>query len=349
MQYLKPKKKYLKNTKTGKRSKVRNLLTGFLILILALAGAGFAKALTNKSSTSVFSKVVGGTSTLKQDEGRTNIIILGLDRRGKQSTESSLLTDTIIVGSIDKLGAKADMVSIPRDLWVPYANSNYHGKINAIYSWGGVEALKKTVENITGVPIHYYIVIGFEGFVKAVDTIGGITIDAEQGFDDYKYPIEGKENIYPEEDRYMHIHFDSGVQILNGEKALQFARSRHALGDEGTDFARSSRQQKIILAFFKKVSSHETIFNLSKIKTLYSIFNQYIETNISLEEALAFYNLSQKLDLSQIKSQVLNGNLFYNPPDSKPYSGAWVLIPKAGDFSKVQEFISNTFFGSASQ
>lgn len=334
-------KKYLKDTTTAPKKKtVKLVLLGLGIVVLFTISVMVVKNIGRQSATGVISKITGAPS-LAAANGQTNILILGLDRRGKQSTESGWLTDTIMVGSINETGTKAFIISLPRDLWVPYADSPYSGKINAVYQWGGVEALEKTIENILDLPIHYYAVVGFEGFVKAVDTVGGLTVDIAHEFDDYKYPVEGRENVYPEEDRYTHVYFSAGEQTLSGEKALQFVRSRHALGDEGTDFARSARQQKVILAFKDRLLSHKTLFNPAKIKLLYDIFKEYVETNVSLEEALAFYDLAQSSDNAQISKQVLDGNLFYNPKETEPYNGAWVLIPKAGDFSAVQEFIKD--------
>lgn len=326
--------KYLKNNNYGKKSKKSLFL--FIIPVVLIFVTLYLINATKKSAPLVISKIVGGSGNLESTDGRVNILALGVDKRSGISTVSGTLTDSIIIGSIAKDGSDAAMVSVPRDLWVPYGNSQYSGKINAVYSWGGVEEVIKTVERVFNIPIHYYGTVGFDGFIKAVDTVGGLEVNVERAFDDYKYPIEGKEGVYPEEDRYSHVHFDSGVQVMQGEAALQFARSRHALGDEGTDFARASRQQKILVSFKDRIFSSTTMFNPSRIKLLYDIFKESVETNVSLEEALQFYDLAKKLDSNSIKSMVLNGDLLYNPADTTLYSGAWVLIPKAGDFSEIQ-------------
>lgn len=330
-------KKYLKTisvNRTNKR-KVLWLIPGVLlgIVVLAFIFTNFR----NKAASSVISKITK-TQALNSENGRINVLLLGLDRRVKQSSVSGVLTDTIMIGSVDEQGRDAYIVSVPRDLWVPYGNTQYQGKINAVYNWGGIPALVTTLERITGQKFQYYLVVGFDGFIKAVDTVGGLQVDVKRTFDDYEYPVEGKEDVYPEEERYTHIHFDSGLQTLTGLQALQFARSRHAQGDEGTDFARSARQQQIIVGFKDQILSHTTLFNPAKIKLLYDIFKEYVETNINLEDALCFYDLSKKLDSSMIKNEVISDNLLYNPQDSEHYGGAWVLVPKAGDFSQIQEF-----------
>jgi LCP family protein required for cell wall assembly len=336
--------KYLKGSKK-KFSPLPKVAFG-LGIILAVIGAAFFLA---KSFGKGFSRVgiiskISGAEKLTTTDNRTNFLVLGLDRRNKESTVSGTLTDTIILGSVAEDGTGAVMLSIPRDLWVPYAKSEYSGRINAVYAWGGIAALKETIERILAVPIHYFVVVDFEGFEKAVDAVGGVEVDVLRSFDDFEYPIEGKEDVLPESDRYQHIHFDQGIQIMTGERALQFARSRHAQGDEGTDFARAARQQKIILALKEKVLSAQTFFNPSRIKILYDIFKDSIETNISLNDALAVYDLSKKLDSSQVKSAVLDGELLYNPTDAAPYNGAWVLLPKSGDFSAIQQKVKELFF-----
>lgn len=85
-----------------------------------------------------------------------------------------------------------------------------------------------------GIEIQYYSLVDFGGFKNIIDTLGGITIDIPEGFTDTTYPTP--------DNGYMTIHFDSGVTLLDGEKALQYARSRHST----SDFARSLRQQQIV-------------------------------------------------------------------------------------------------------
>jgi len=90
-----------------------------------------------------------------------------------------------------------------------------------------------------------------------VDLLDGVEVDVENTFDDYRYPINGKENDLcdgdPEYDcRYEDIHFDQGLQLMSGETSLKYVRSRNAEGDEGTDFARSQRQQRLLLSFKEK-------------------------------------------------------------------------------------------------
>ena len=81
---------------------------------------------------------------------------------------------------------------------------------------------------------------------KLIDEFGGVTIDVERDLVDPEFPIRGKEYVFPIENRYEILRINAGVQHMDGELALKYARSRHALGIEGSDFARSKRQQKIL-------------------------------------------------------------------------------------------------------
>jgi anionic cell wall polymer biosynthesis LytR-Cps2A-Psr (LCP) family protein len=135
---------------------------------------------------------------------------------------------------------------------------------------------------------------------------------------------------------------------MDGELALKFVRSRHALGAEGSDFARSKRQEKVINAFKEKVFSIGTLLNPVKMSQLYDVFKGSIDTDINQNEYDDFIRLAEKMRNGTITSYVIDTgneednrpNLLYNPSergeDTKPYAGAWVLIPTAGNGNYVQ-------------
>ena len=132
-------------------------------------------------------------SGLKNDNGRVNILLLGI---GGDGHDGPNLTDTIVIVSVDKNGKDVALVNIPRDLWVPDLNA----KINAVYAYGqdknnnGLEQAKQTVSKLFGLPIHYAFRIDFGGFVKAINLVGGLDINVETSFVDYRYPVVGKED-----------------------------------------------------------------------------------------------------------------------------------------------------------
>ncbi|OGH09735.1 MAG: hypothetical protein A2152_03945 [Candidatus Levybacteria bacterium RBG_16_35_6] len=309
---------------------------------------------------------------LKHKDDEINILLLGI---GGENHDGPKLTDTIIFSSINTKTNKITMVSIPRDFYVPDIKS----KINTAYSEGeekrkgaGLVLSKAIVEKILGKNVDYGVVIDFNGFVRAVDLLGGIDVDVKNTFDDYAYPIAGKENDLcgieeegvatlsaqiatgsaTEADffpcRFQHIHFDKGLEHMDGEAALEFVRSRHALGSEGSDFARSARQGKVINAFKDKIFSLEVLTNPGKVINLYSILKGSIDTDIKDTEFDDFIRLLSKMKDAKIQSAVLDtgdsGNsregLLINPfPED--FGGAWVLIPRRGasDFSEIQSYV----------
>jgi len=301
---------------------------------------------------SAFSQIVNPRK-IQSTDGRTNVLLLALDRRKTFDPNcgggGGSLTDTIILASLDLEEKDAVLISIPRDLWVE--TGYFSGKINSAFVVGerngrGAEFASRIVEGVTGVPVHYYVVVDFSGFKKAIDILGGIEVEVERAFDDYKYPIAGKECTEPEEERWKQIHFDQGLQTMDGERALEFVRSRRAMGREGSDFARSRRQQKVLIAMRGKTLSFGGFSDFSRVKELYETYKEYVETNLSLSEIQGFLGVMPEVE--NFCSEVLGGEtgLFTSSGDSEEFNGAWVLIPRAGDFSEVRAYVNDLLFGS---
>lgn len=308
-------------------------------------------------------------SNLKETDGRINVLLIGSDRRsGGVLSTHAVLTDTIMVVSIGRVEGDAVLISLPRDLWVK-SPKGFQSKINAIYADGGAADLEKVVEDVLGLEIHYYGRVDFNIFQDTIDTLGGVAVDVETPFEDYEYPIEGNETascgrseeeiekmsgsplyiIYP--CRYEHIKFDRGLQTMDGKTALKFVRSRHGTNNEGTDFARAKRQQKIMLAVKEKALSLQTVFNLEKIKGLFDAYSNNVDTDVDFGSIQGFYLLSQKMDFKNVRSIVLDdrssseqGGLLYNPTDTSLYGGAYVLIPRAGDYSQLHAYVQRYLF-----
>ena len=304
----------------------------------------------------------------KTSPEKINILLLGI---GGGSHEGPNLTDTIILASLNLKDPKVTLISLPRDIW----STDIRGKINRAYSdgeetrrGGGLVLTKSVVGKITGQNIDYGVVIDFSGFIKAVDLMGGLDIDVERSFDDYEYPIAGREDDpcdnKPEDleklatassqleafpCRYEHLHFDKGINQMNGDTALKFVRSRHAKGLEGSDFARSQRQEKVIKAFMEKAFSLKIIVNPAKVIGLYDTVKDSIDTDIAQNEFDDFVKLAQKLQNAKIQSVVIDygdqendrGGLLTHPAITGLYNYEWVLIPRIGNdnFSEIQEFI----------
>ena len=224
--------KYIDVNKNKFGKKKKKLLTKKRVIFLVAATVVLFSIFHLPSSVltpvSVFSQIIN-PQNLDQTDGRTNILTLGVDRRSNAGYVSGVLTDTIMVASLDAKKKDVVIISIPRDLYVKMDDYT-SGKINSAYAFGGVELAQKVVEGVLGIPIHYFVVVDFESFEKAIDVLGGVEENVENAFDDYQYPIFGKEldecGGDPEyQCRYQHLHFDAGLQQMDGETALAFARS----------------------------------------------------------------------------------------------------------------------------
>ncbi len=332
-------------------------------------------------------------SILKQEQ-RTNVLLLG-NAGGRH--DGAELTDTIMVVSYDPKLKTTTFVSLPRDLWL----EDRKHKINALYEYAKgknrLDEPKKAIGEILGIDIHYAVRLDFNGFIKAVDEVGGIDVEVEKSFQDSLYPIAGKEDDlcgYKEEEkefneeeakvlnipagkqkvliapdgkvatdsadpnfgyehftcRYELITFKKGTTHMDGETALKFVRSRMGTNGEGSDFARSRRQQKVIEAFRAKVLSAETLVNPVKIKGLIDAFGQSFETDMPIDKGVALYNQTKKSEKSQtfVLSNTGKDALLVNPPPSE-YGGAWVLIPKDKNFEDVRIWVAKIFSGEIIQ
>lgn len=310
-----------------------------------------------------------GIDLKKTDDQRINILLLGV---GGGKHDGPYLTDTIIFVSVDPKLKEVKMVTLPRDLWI----SDISAKINTAYAKGlkankGLELSKASVGKVLDQKIDYGFRIDFNGFIKAVDMLGGIRVNVQRSFDDYEYPITGSESdtcgfegeefekrATEEADkqleafpcRYEHLHFEKGPQMMDGETALKYVRSRHAKGDEGTDFARSKRQENVINAVREKVLSAGTLLNPIKLASLYDVFKDSIDTDIEKEEYDDFVKLVQAMKGTSIESSVIDDSddkamgtgLLINPPISfDSYGGQYVLVPKRapGDFKDIHSYI----------
>lgn len=304
----------------------------------------------------------------QEDSGEINLLLLGI---GGGKHEGPDLTDTIILASLNPKKNKVSLASIPRDLWIPELKA----KINSAYSTGqekekkGILLSKAVVEKIMGKNVDYAIVVNFSAFVRLVDLLGGIDVSVKRTLDDSEYPIEGRENDtcgHKEEElvglatassqleafpcRYKRIRFEKGRQHMTGIQALEFVRSRHAFGAEGTDFARSQRQQEVITSVREKTLSLGIILNPVKVLGIINILRQNINTDIDISEYDDFIKLANKMGQAKFTSAIIdtgneendNVGLLVNPPVSEDYGFQWVLIPRKGngDFSEIKDYLA---------
>jgi LCP family protein required for cell wall assembly len=276
---------------------------------------------------------------------RINIVLIGM---GGANHDGGTLADTIIVGSLKPSTKKTAVMSIPRDLSVNADNRGWI-KINAVHAYAekdnpgsGGAAMSTLLSKLLGTEINYYVTIDFDGFEKLIDELGGVDIDVERDLIDYQYPIRGREDAQPYESRYEKLVIKQGPQHLDGATALKYARSRHALGAEGSDFARSKRQQKIMAAVKDKILSTDTFLNPRKINSLLSAYNDNVSTNLSIGAMLRLATIGKDVDTSKIISYSLTDG-----PTSllraQIINGAYMLVPKGGNYDKLALLWKNIF------
>lgn len=303
----------------------------------------------------VVSVVLPAKKELKNTNGRTNVLLLGI---GGPSHDGPNLSDTILVASVKTVFEETDkktppvvLISLPRDIYL----DSLEDKINFAYAKGveknretGLTMAKATVSSVTGLPIHYAIVGDFSAFQRIVDLLGGVDINVKNTLDDFKYPLppdKTKECHGDEEDPcwYEHLHFDTGVNHMNGETALKFVRSRHAEGSEGSDFARSKRQQLLLLALKDKFFASETFLNPAKIEQIYNLLKSHIYTDFDFSQINQVLPLALRYQHIKLESVVIDDKLLVNPPIDER---GWILLPKDGNFLEIHNYLKKDILKS---
>ena len=297
------------------------------------------------------SMVAAGTELPVDSHGFTNLLLLGA---GGTHHDAGDLTDTNIIASIDQQTKTVSMLSVPRDLWVNpdrYEPSrinevirNVYGTLTKKYDMPEEEALKEAIrvlieelEQFTGVEIHQHALIDFQGFVQMVDAIEGIDVMVKQTIIDEAYP-DGNWG-------YETFMITKGMQHLDGETALKFARSRHTT----SDFSRSKRQQDVIEAIREKTLDLGVLTSSRKIRKLMKIMSDNFKTDLSFGQMITLGGIASSLEKQNIFSHVFTNNweeeggFLGNPPRSE-YGGASVLIPITPSLEEIHHYVSNVLF-----
>ena len=293
----------------------------------------------NFSPSDIFFMFAGNVT--KDEMYRTNILLVGT---GGGDHDAPDLTDSMIVASYNHNTKIGSMLSIPRDLYVkiPGYGSN---RINKIYEnlkpeYGNEKALEilcDTAEKVAGIDIHYYLKVDFASFKNTVDILDGVDIDVKKSIYDESYPDDNN--------GFEVFQIDTGLQHMDGEMALKYARSRHST----SDFDRAQRQQQIIVAIKEKATDKKLLTSPIKLKKLWDTFNEHVETNMSFTEMAAFARIAKNFDTSQIVSKVLRdieiaqeGGFLYTP-EREFYGGAFVLRPWGETYEDIHKYTSMIF------
>ncbi len=324
------------------------------VIVLVLVSYGFVRAYfdehkdtpestdtptTDNSLTRGLKRLVFSDNRLLDGfkENRINVLLLGVGGEGHDGPQ---LSDTIILASFRPSDNAVALLSIPRDLAVTIPGYGVR-KINHANAYGeeknpgkGGELARDVVSAVLDEPIHYWLRVDFSAFEKIIDLLGGLSINVEHSFIDSQYPTN--------DFLTQTVEFTEGVELMDGKRALIYARSRHGNNNEGTDFARARRQQKILTSIRDSILTPSTLANPKKINSLFNTISEHIDTDISLIEMLEFGRRASTINFNSIVFQVLEaGTNDYLQEISNTYG--YFLVPRAGDFSEIAE-LANTIF-----
>ena len=287
-----------------------------------------------------------GSVAWKMQHGQqVNLLVLGY---GGAENDAPYLTDTLMTLRFDPNTHQALEISVPRDLEVHYKNIDGQAvddKINTVYSNAmnvksgdkdrGGKAAIQVMSQVTGLQYDGYVAVDFKAFRDVVDALGGVDVCLDSALDDNQYPNYS--------DGYVKggIHFKAGCQHVNGEQALEIARSRHAdEASQASDFARAKRQQLIISAIKKKAQSGDAI---TKAPQLMNALQQDMSTNLTLTDLKAMYNWSKEVNDNSIKRISLDNTNFITDCTS----GGAALCPLDSDYSVLHSYLANAFVDQA--
>jgi LCP family protein required for cell wall assembly len=352
-----------------------------MIIVLAIGavlGVSFSYRISSTTTSSNdFPKIsllstirnfVDGDKLKGEENDRVNLLLMGI---GGEGHEGPQLTDTIIFASFQPSTGKIGLMSLPRDMTVPIPGYGYR-KVNHANALGemdkagsGPKLASQVIGQVLDEDIQYYFRVDFNGFAQLIDQVGGIDVYVERGFTDSQYPVLGKEydecggetqeagevllpepvegNITPNYScRFESLTFQEGWTHMNGDTALKFVRSRHGTNGEGSDFARSARQQKVLLAMKDKVFSASTFLNPVRMNRIFDTLKQNIATNLDVSEILRLARAIQNLDTNQLTHKVIDAS-DNSPLYATTLNGSFVLLPKNDDWRPLQKMAEYIF------
>jgi LCP family protein required for cell wall assembly len=266
-------------------------LTSLMVILLLVLGSagGFVwylnHALGNIKHFAVpsITKRTGPDGNVIPDSGNPlNILILGSDDGNNVQTVADDLadgtwtrgahrSDTMMLVHLPADRKSAQIISIPRDSWVPVpgfpGDIGGEAKINAAFSWGGPDLAVRTVQNFTGLHIDHVAMIDWNGFKGLTDALGGVRVYIPQTFTDDS----------------QHVTWQQGWQTLNGERALQYVRTRHGLANG--DFGRIERQQNFLRTIMDSLLSSSTFTNPIKLARVVGTVSNFVQVDSSWSTA----------------------------------------------------------------
>ncbi len=280
-------------------AKATGLAIGIALVMLIISGLIVGVYFYQKASQ--FSQYAGvSMSELKQlvrtslsqkpttIDGRKTLLLLGTDAVANRGN-APVLTDAIELVTINTITGNISLLSLPRDLW----NDTYQTKINALLHYGidrypnnPAQFPTEIISKMTGVPIQHTMVIHLQNVADIITILGGVQITITHPFTDDQYPRDDVDISKVKDPAllYKTVQFEAGPQVLSAEQALEYMRSRHSEGDEGTDVSRAERQQELFGAVMAQLTSQETMLDVEKMGTLFAYYKKTFASSLSMEE-----------------------------------------------------------------
>jgi len=228
-------------------------------------------------------------STIAVPQELQFILVIGSDARPGQNMTRTR-ADSIHLLAVNPASMEGTIVGFPRDAWVEIPGRG-RGKINSALAMGGPTLMAETVRHLTGLPIHYYVVTGFEGFERLVDDLGGVDMHLDRKMDD---PFSG-------------ARFEAGWHHLSGPEALAVARNRKDVPNG--DFSRSENQGKLILATLAKMRGE--VANDDHIMGWIGILARHVSLDVPPDHVPRLAALGRRIDPPRLKNVVLPGRVGY--------------------------------------
>jgi LCP family protein required for cell wall assembly len=285
--------------KVNKRKRRRRLFIFLVLPILLVVGSAtaygfnlFAKAKTAMDES--FEKIDRAHSPLREgaidpDDDNISILFMGIDESEQRNYGNNTRTDGLILATFNKKQKSVKLVSIPRDSYVYIPEEGKENKINHAHASGGSKATMETVEELFDVPVDYYVKLNFKAFMEVVDSLDGVKVNVP-------YEMYEKNS----KDEHNAIHLEKGVQTLNGEEALAFARTRK----QDSDIYRGQRQQEVMKAIVNKASS---VGSINKYEGVIKAIGDNMKTNLTFNDMLSFYDYATKGTKLDIETITLEG------------------------------------------
>jgi LCP family protein required for cell wall assembly len=251
-----------------------------------------------------------------------NILILGSDTDQKFNP-NSILTQTIMIASVNPYQKKIYMISIPRDFWIKipgYKANNGYSKFDTASEIGGIGLTRQLVEQYFGIQINYYAWIGLSGFVKLINTFGGVNVVPTHPVLDWSYPndISGNPKLLYSA---INLYISGAPQYMTGTRTLEYVRSRH--GDLMGDFGRSKRQQQVLRILKNKLDNTSTI---ADIPSLFNSLSSIVRTDMTIPEVLKLSQIALSLKNAKIQSIILSPPKYSSVPNYL-IGGQSVVLP----------------------